>query len=344
MRTRVFLTISFGSVLLLVAIAWIRRVTLADPGDLMRVVLKKEIRANPIESIAYLPDGSQIVAGTGGDIVLVDSRTGDVRILASAGVGPIRSVTSRVDGGRVAAGFEDGLVVLLDPGGIAPRLAWKAHSGFVAAVAFSPDGKRVATGSDDRTARLWDASDGHPLATLEGHTSSVWGVAFSPDGKRVATGSDDRTARLWDASDGHPLAALEGTHLAMSVAFSPDGRLLAVGWGDATAKVYDAANGRVLTTLVHRKASLIRGVAFDPKSGRLATAAANMYRSHPPGEVRVWDLVDGRAIFHFEHSGGWANCVAFAPDGSSVACGSRDGLILAWDIRPDGRRRKAGGH
>jgi WD40 repeat protein len=302
MRTRFLLTITFGSVLLLVAIAWIRRVTLADPGDLTRVLLKKEIRANPIESIAYSPDGRQIVAGTGGDIVLVDSRTWDVRILATAAVGPTRSVTCRVDGGRVAAGFEDGLVVLLDPGGIAPRLAWKAHSGFVAA------------------------------------------VAFSPDGKRVATGSDDRTARLWDASDGHPLASLEGTHLAMSVAFSPDGRLLAVGWGDGTAKVYDAANGRLLTTLVHRKASLIRGVAFDPKSGRLATAAANMYRSDPPGEVRVWDLVDGRATFDFEHSGGWANCIAFAPDGSSLACGTRDGLILAWDIRPDGPGRKAGGH
>jgi WD40 repeat protein len=343
MRTRVLLTITFGSVLLLVAIAWIRRLTLADPGDLPRVLLKKEIRAHQIESIAYLPDGRQIVAGTGGDIVLVDSRTGDVRIL-TAGVVPTRSVTSRIDDVRVAAGFEDGLVVLLDPGGIAPRLAWKAHSGFVAAVAFSPDGKRVATGSDDRTARLWDASDRHPLATLVGHTSSVWGVAFRPDGKRVATGSDDRTARLWDASDGHSLATLKGTHLAMSVAFSPDGRLLAVGWGDGTAKVYDAANGRLLTTLVHREASLIRGVAFDPKSGRLATAAANMYRHHPPGEVRVWELADGRATFDFEHSGGWANCIAFAPDGSSLACGSRDGLILAWDVRRDGPGRKAGGH
>jgi hypothetical protein len=70
MRTRVLLTITFGSVLLLVAIAWIRRVTLADSGDLTRVLSKKEIRANPIESIAYLPDGRQIVTGTGGDIVL----------------------------------------------------------------------------------------------------------------------------------------------------------------------------------------------------------------------------------------------------------------------------------
>ena len=76
----------------------------------------------------------------------------------------------------------------------------------------------------------------------------------------------------------------------------------------------------------------IRAVTFDPKSGRLATAAANMHRSHPRGEVRVWDLADGRVTFEFKHSGGWVNCLAFAPDGLSLACGSRDALILAWDV------------
>ena len=239
-------------------------------------------------------------------------------------------------GSRLA--LEDGSVGVYDPDGLRPLLSWKAHAGFTSAVVYSPDGGRVASASDDRTVRIWDAADGRPLMTLAGHRSSVWSVAYSPDGGRVASASDDRTVRIWDAADGRPLMTLAGTHFAASVVYSHDGRYLAAGWGDGTAKVYDATSGRLEKTLVHRPASQINSVAFDPgNGGRLATASANAYRGDPPGAIRVWDLAGGRSTFEFPLPQGWARCVAFDPEGSAVACGGRDGAIHVWDVRPTSR-------
>lgn len=333
MRRPILSAVAIGAALALAAYVQARRLDRDGRSGAARLLLEKSVSGYRVESVAYLPEGRRLVAGAGRELVLIDARTGDSRSLPTNETALARTVASRFDGRRVAVGFEDGSVVLLDPDGGAPGLDWKAHRDFVAAVAFSPDGTRIASGSNDGSARVWDASDGRLLATLEGRGSTVWGVAFSPDGERVATASDDRTARIWGVSDGRLLATLEGTHVATSVAFSPDGRFLAVGRGDGAARVHDAASGRTLMTLVHRRASVVLGVAFDPKSPRLATAAMNLNRLDPPGEVRVWNLADGRAVFDFENFRERAHCVAFAPDGSAVAAGL-GASVLVWDVRP----------
>ena len=322
--------------ILFAAIARVQVHRQAGQVDGSRLRLERRIDEGMIESLAYRADGRCLVVGSSDGVVrIIDSRTGDVRLRVSPGHGRLRSVAYRPDGRRFAVALEDGSVEVYDPDGLRPLLSWKAHAGFASAVAYSPDGGRIASASDDRTVRIWDAADGRPLMTLAGHGSTVWSVAYSPDGGRVASASDDRTVRIWDAADGRPLMTLAGTHLAASVVYSHDGRYLAAGWGDGTAKVYDATSGRLEKTLVHRPASQINGVAFDPnKGGRLATASANAYRGDPPGAIRVWDLAEGRPTFEFPLPRGWAMCVAFDPEGSAVACGGRDGAIYVWDVRP----------
>jgi WD40 repeat protein len=48
----------------------------------------------------------------------------------------------------------------------------KGHSKSVYSVAFSPDGRQVISGSSDNTVRLWDTATGAALQTLEGHSDA----------------------------------------------------------------------------------------------------------------------------------------------------------------------------
>ncbi len=327
------LAVAFGVVLVLAHVQMQRRAGRVDHQGRLR--MERQVSGGMIGSLAYRADGQSLIVGSDdGFVRIIDPRTGNERLKVGPQAGPARCVVYRPDGRRFAVAFEDGSVRVFDPDGLQPPLSWKAHARFASAIGYSPDGSRIASGSDDKTIRMWDAANGRPLMILGSHTGTVWAVAYSPDGGRIASASDDRTVRVWDARDGRPLMTLVGTHFAASVAYSQDGRHLAAGWDDGTAKVYDATNGRLEQTLFHGKASSVHGVAFDPASGRLATASANSYRGEPPGAVRVWDLTKGRSTLEFPVPQGWALCIAYDPGGSYVACGARDASVRVWDVRP----------
>jgi WD40 repeat protein len=155
-----------------------------------------------VRSVAFSPDGKQIVSGSSDRTVsLWDAQTG-----------------SQI--GNPLTG----------------------HTSWVNSVAFSPDGKQIVSGSRDKTVRLWDAQTGSQIGNpLTGHTSLVNSVAFSPDGKQIVSGSYDNTVRLWDAQTGSQIGnPLTGQHTdsGSSVAISPDGSQIVQGYVDGTIRVF----------------------------------------------------------------------------------------------------------
>ncbi|KAL1712296.1 WD40-repeat-containing domain protein [Schizophyllum commune] len=263
-----------------------------------------------VNSIAYSPDGTKIVAGLwDGTLRLWDAEMG-------------RQVGDAIRG----------------------------HTDWVLSVAFSPDGSRIASGSRDHTARLWDAKTSQQQGeALRGHTDWVQSVSFSPDGVTVVSGSYDRTLRLWNAQTGKEMGdALKGhTNWVRSVVFSHDGTCVVSGADDHTVRIWVLATrqqlGKPLRHKDRRRRQIwtlpgstgwVYAVAFSPDSTRIVSGGDD-------GAVRIWEAASGKQVG--DDLRGHTNevkSVAFSPDGKHVASGSLDGTIRVWDVQ---EVRKEGG-
>ncbi len=207
------------------------------------------------------------------------------------------------------------------------------HASRVTSVAFSPDGQVVATGSTDFTVRLWNVADGALVRTLTGHTSSVLSVAFSPDGAIVASGSEDATVRLWRTDDGRLVRTLAAaTYGVTALAFARDDRTLVAGSADHTVRLWDAATGRFLSTVAAHVAP-VTAVVLAPDGAHFASAGSFL-----DGRVRLWTFPAATPIWQaFGEVAVWS--LAFAPDGSTLACGGAAGAVRLRSTADGSERR-----
>jgi WD40 repeat protein len=303
-------------------------------------------------------------------------------------VGPEESVTSVAvspDRSLVVTGSFDGGIRLYDARtGALQRVTGSEPCRGVRAVAFAPDGKTIASGGleMDKTFKIWDVRTGALVRAAAGHDpagqlyAEIHAAAFAPGGKLVASAGRDGLVLVWDAETGqlrHRLAGHRGA--ALAIAFAPDGTTLASGGEDKMIRLWDLANGRLIRTFEgHRDA--VCALAFAPDGKTLASGGTDWAyhrgrdtsRFTPPdpghrGEWRLWDAVTGilkRTMTEPER----VSCLAFAPDGQSLACGvgrdvrlydmgsetpgrtvtSHDGAITSLAFAPDGKAIISGSH
>ena len=122
-------------------------------------------------------------------------------------------------------------------------------------------------------------------------------VAFSLDGNTLVSGGHRLGVLLWDVTTGKLKAELLGSSYDVyDVAFSPDGTTLATGggWGYGEGSM----DG------LHR--------CF----------------------VDLWDFQSGTLKKTFVGHTHQIRCVAFSPDGDTLATGSEDGTVLLWELNP----------
>jgi WD40 repeat protein len=155
-------------------------------------------------SVAFSPDGKQILAGVYNEVHLCDVANGQEIRSFQVDRAAVSSVAFSPDGKQILAGV-DSEVHLWDVASGQEIRSVQGQYGSVYSVAFSPDGKQILSGM-----KLWDAANGQEIRSFQGHSDRVSSVAFSPDGKQIRSGSDDNTTRLWDAATGKELARFIG--------------------------------------------------------------------------------------------------------------------------------------
>ena len=281
--------------------------------------------ADSVRSVAFSPDGRQIVSGSSDNTLKVwDVATGQETLTLKGHTAPVWSVAFSPDGRRIVSGSSDNTLKVWDVATGQETLTLKGHTGSVMSVVFSPDGRRIVSGSEDKTLKVWDAATGQETLTLKGHTGSVMSVAFSPDGRRIVSGSEDKTLKVWDAATGQETLTLKGhTGSVWSVAFSPDGRRIVSGSDDKTLKVWDAATGQETLTLKGHTV-WVASVAFSPDGRRIVSGSGDK-------TLKVWDAATGQETLTLKGHTLWLASVAFSPDGRRIVSGSWDNTLKVWD-------------
>jgi WD40 repeat protein/serine/threonine protein kinase len=302
------------------------RVWDAGTGEKLRTLLGHE---GWVLSVAFTPDGKQIVSSGGGDgtVKVWDVTVGHELTQLSGHQSSVSGIAFSPDGGRLVSGSQDGMVKIWDTRSCseAMTLRNRQEEFYIYHVAFSPDGRYVASGGCAHTFKIWDAATGADTMTFHGHESSIDGVAFSPDGKHIASASRDKTIKVWDVSSGKELVTLKGHDSGViCVAFSPDGRFIVSGSLDPNIRVWEWQTGRESLLLRGHSKGIILSVAFSPDGKRIASACQE------DSTARVWDAITGAEIMTLKHADVVISA-AFSPDGKRIVSGGRDKAARVWD-------------
>ena len=333
--------------------AWVGHVRWYDPktGEVLHAL---EGHPEGVNSLAFSPDGSQLITGqSDGTARLWEVASGRL-LLTLNHPGSVDSALFTPDGSRVLTrtGGDHPGVWLWDIATGELRRRFEGYTREITSVAFSPSGGQVVTGARNPGAVwLWDAATGDLLHSFD-QTNEVSSVAFSPDGTRLLVGGSQPGGTtnqevgmvcLWNVSTGQRLRVVDENLPVNAVAFSSDGKKCLIGCGsedswEGYTRLLSAATGEVLRTFTNEWLLPVKSVAFSADGTQVLTANSYGISDWDYGEANLWDLETGGLIRTLTDPdfGGVVSAV-FTPDGRQILVMTRMTMNLYWFDRATGQ-------
>ena len=131
------------------------------------------------------------------------------------------NIPNKVSNNILAAGFENGKVMLWNLANSKKIMDEKRHDGAIRALAISHDNVFFVTGGDDKIIRV-SSLQGKKICDLPGHHDTVNAICFSQKNDFLLTASSDKTTRIWSIENEKELARLISMRSGWAVV-SPDG-------------------------------------------------------------------------------------------------------------------------
>ncbi|HEV3383724.1 MAG TPA: serine/threonine-protein kinase [Gemmata sp.] len=295
--------------------------SVSSPGPEPKWILQSE--SGSVWAVAFVPNSTYVVLGyEDGNVRIWNFERQSVLKTLERMNGTVWTADVSADGKYLVVACDDAVVTGWNLKTYNKEFPIPQPTSTKAAV-FSPNALKLATGDRNSTVRIWDLIAQIPIE-LVGHRGTVHALAYSPDGTRLASGGSDGTAKIWNLNDlkADPLVLAEHKGAVYSVAFSPDGNKLATAGWDGTVRVWDVAKGTQLRTF-HPQEGDVWSVSFGNNGNWLAFTVQDT--------VRVWEVETEKEIFKY-HGTRAFHTVRFAPDGTTLAAGGRDGALRVWEV------------
>ncbi len=294
------------------------------------------VDGNHLSAVAISPDSKVLAVNDASGVSLFDLNRGKDAV-ATTMESPLVSITDLCfspDGKTLASAGSDGQCVVWDLETKKVNRQFRCTTFEVFSYrlrtrAFAPDGQTLAWTCDlDDRIHVTDVATGQELHPADDKPLAQ-PLAFTPDARHLAAPCFDGKLRLWNAATGKLVRVFDEDATALQfLAFSGDGKKL-VGIGKGTT-VWDVETGQVTRHIENEVEPewVIPALSADGKvlaiGDRMSDFLAKIY----------WvDLETGKVISRSTETTTCASCLAFAPDGKTMAY--LEGLccdIIRWDV------------
>lgn len=156
--------------------------------------------------LAYFENESKTGNKNGKSAIFISSLQGDVIKKIEKEVAIEKMVFSNNVPYRLAVGFANGKVEILDVYGKS-LLEMQAHNDTISGLSFSKDDTKIISAADT-TALIWTTA-GEVLDTISGNHSKILNMRFSPNQQLLFTESKDSVVAVWEGSN--LISTFEGT-------------------------------------------------------------------------------------------------------------------------------------
>lgn len=259
---------------------------------------------------------------------------------------------------RIAAGFNDGSIVLYDILMEKDSVKFKEikrdniheHYYSINSLSWSPDGSKIVSGNSDGGIQIWNAKTLEIISTLRDGNINVSSVAWSPDSTRIVSGStvyvgdSDRSGHvvIWDAATYKEIKSLgegdeEPNTNILSVSWRPNGEwnkgepYNGMEWIESSGEdriIYswgvDEEPGNELLSYVEGNNANIKCMAFNTEGTRIAYGLSN-------GELFSQNPETGDNIVNMKGHTSSVNSLCWSRDGNVIVSGSSDKTVRVWN-------------
>ncbi|MCD6475160.1 MAG: hypothetical protein J7K85_02705 [Anaerolineaceae bacterium] len=284
-----------------------------------------------IEEISISPSGRWVAVATISGISIYDTDNPEDEVVYLPNQS-IRSIDISSNGEVVAAGLQDGRIVILNLADGSIVQEFKAHEGPVLSIVISKDNLNLASGGDDNLVKVWTFETGQNRYTFTEHYGHINDLDFSPDSTLLASGSNDSQVIIWDITTGEALKIYDPQLGSItSLAFSSDGKYLASGSSDYSTYIFNMTDTETLPFVIPGN-NKVRDVAFAPDMSQIAIGGDT-------NSIEIWEFLDeegayqGYQTLSLPHNY-TVKSFEYTNDGSTLISGTW-GTVLSWWKMPE---------